>query len=328
MKPYINGLVSVIMPVYNGYDYLNISLKSVMSQTYKKIELIIIDDCSSDNSAEIITQYAKEYQNVIVLKNAINQGCSKSRNLGILASKGEYIAFIDQDDYWYPTKIERQIANILESNCAMTCCDVEYSYKNLYVYSKSDIPKNFHLQNKKRQIEILLCCNFLDSFSCVVIARKCIESIGLLDDNCYGSDDYEYWLRLIKDHNISCLKDILVKKTEHENNYSWKNIEKLHEDKMYILNKYRHQYGLKNINHIYYKHFQNIGIILLIQKKKKKSRTFFIQSSHNGSIMVNGFFIILSLFPDLVCRKVLKWCVYLVSLVKGRVSRWYVYVKE
>ena len=108
-----NPLVSVIMPVYNAGSFLMPAIKSILNQTYKNIELIIVNDCSSDNSLNIILEFKKLYPNVITvlnLKKTLNRGGDSCANKGLEAAKGTYVARMDADDVAHPTRIEKQAA--------------------------------------------------------------------------------------------------------------------------------------------------------------------------------------------------------------------------
>lgn len=102
-------LVSVIMPVYNGEAYLGEAARSVMAQTYSHWELFIIDDSSFDNSLSISREFSEKDERITVFSNEINQGPGISRNTGIEAARGHFIAFLDADDLWKPEKLQKQL---------------------------------------------------------------------------------------------------------------------------------------------------------------------------------------------------------------------------
>lgn len=108
--PAKNPTVSVIMPVYNGADYLNDSISSVLNQTYTDFELIILDDNSSDSSLDIINSFAKKDDRIVVVKNNPNLGQSPSANKGYRLSKGTYVARMDQDDIMLPNRLADQVS--------------------------------------------------------------------------------------------------------------------------------------------------------------------------------------------------------------------------
>lgn len=126
----MNELVSVIMPSYNTGNYIAESIQSVQSQTYSNWELIIVDDCSTDNTDAVIAQF--DDPRIHFLKNEKNSGAAVSRNRALREAKGRWIAFLDSDDLWHPQKLEKQIAFMEKNSYA-------FSYTN---YSEIDENSN------------------------------------------------------------------------------------------------------------------------------------------------------------------------------------------
>lgn len=119
-------LISVIMPLYNTERFIRESIDSVLSQTFTNFELIIIDDCSSDSSVKIVQSCMKRDKRIVLLKNERNLGAARSRNRGINAATGKFIAFLDADDLCAPERFEKQIA-FLEQNAHVDVCGSFYS---------------------------------------------------------------------------------------------------------------------------------------------------------------------------------------------------------
>ena len=115
------GKVSIIMPAYNCSKFIKESIQSVQQQTYIDWELIIVNDCSTDNTAEIIDNLAKHDTRILRLKNEKNLGAAASRNIAVQVSTGKYIAFLDSDDIWVGTKLEQQIKFMEDSDFSFTC---------------------------------------------------------------------------------------------------------------------------------------------------------------------------------------------------------------
>ncbi|HHX8655349.1 TPA: glycosyltransferase family 2 protein [Vibrio diabolicus] len=113
-------MVSIIMPTYNSYQTVVESIQSVLSQTYKNWELIIVDDRSTDNTWQVIQTYADKYDNIRVYQNKENLGAGASRNFAIKKAKGRFIAFLDSDDLWMENKLAEQIPFMLENNYPLT----------------------------------------------------------------------------------------------------------------------------------------------------------------------------------------------------------------
>lgn len=120
----LDGLVSIIMPSWNTEKYIAESIKSVLAQTYTNWELIIVDDCSTDNTDEVIANFCDK--RIRYLKNTQNSGAALTRNRALREAKGEWIAFLDSDDIWLPEKLEKQI---------------KFMKKNDYVFSYHDFEK-------------------------------------------------------------------------------------------------------------------------------------------------------------------------------------------
>lgn len=116
-------LVSIIMPVYNGKSHIEQAVASVFQQTYQKWELIVIDDCSTDGTYELLMKNYENDNRLCLLRNETNQGIAKSRNKGISHGKGQFIAFLDSDDMWDPKKLEEQIAFMKNHQVAFSYTD-------------------------------------------------------------------------------------------------------------------------------------------------------------------------------------------------------------
>ena len=123
-------LVSIITPVYNAERFLSETIKSAKEQTYKNWELLLVDDCSKDNSAKIIKEFNRTDDRIKYIKLEKNSGASISRNTGIKNAKGRFIAFVDSDDLWEPEKLEIQISYMLEKNLGFTFTSYRYMKEN------------------------------------------------------------------------------------------------------------------------------------------------------------------------------------------------------
>lgn len=134
-------LVSIIMPVYNSEKYLRESIYSILNQTLKNLELIIIDDRSSDDSIEIIHSFIKKDNRIKLYINKENKGAASSRNLGISYSKGKYIALMDSDDISYSNRLEKQVI-YLEENHDIGLCGSNCTYIGFKRNHKSNLPLN------------------------------------------------------------------------------------------------------------------------------------------------------------------------------------------
>lgn len=124
----MDDLVSIIMPSFNNGKYLNDSINGVINQTYQNWELLIIDDCSIDESVSIIKKYVKLDERIKLYKNKENSGVALTRNKGIEESKGRYICFLDADDIWDMNKIKKQVDFMSRTSCSF--CYTAYEFAN------------------------------------------------------------------------------------------------------------------------------------------------------------------------------------------------------
>lgn len=118
-------LVSIITPVYNCEKLLPKTIECVLNQTYKNWELLLVDDCTPDNSANIIKEYQKKDERIKYFKLEKNSGAAVARNKALFESKGRFVAYLDADDIWKPEKLEKQVKFMLENKYAFTCTDYE-----------------------------------------------------------------------------------------------------------------------------------------------------------------------------------------------------------
>lgn len=125
-----NDLISVIIPVYNAEKFLKQTINTVLQQTYKNWELILVDDKSTDNSIEIISKYIEKNKNIRLIKNESNSGAAMSRNKGIDVANGKYIAFLDADDLWEKEKLEKQLKFMKGKKCAFSFTAYEFANEN------------------------------------------------------------------------------------------------------------------------------------------------------------------------------------------------------
>lgn len=120
-KSPIKKLVSIVMPAYNCEKFITSSIESVISQTYSNWEILIVDDCSTDRTAEIVGNYTKKDSRINYIKLAKNSGAAIARNKAIDYASGEFIAFLDSDDIWFPEKLEKQIHFMQKNEYYFTC---------------------------------------------------------------------------------------------------------------------------------------------------------------------------------------------------------------
>jgi glycosyltransferase involved in cell wall biosynthesis len=207
-------LVSVIMSVFNGENYLDEAITSILLQTYTNFELIIINDCSTDRSLEIIESYNDKRINII--NNNQNIGCAKSCNKGCHQAKGEYIAIMDQDDIAYLNRLERQIL-FMEQNVdvgiAGSCIRFVGSTQNIFYETNSDILKISFLRN-----------NFVVHPS-VMMRNELLQKYGLsYDETLWFAADYDLLVRGAKYFRVININEIHLqyRRSANQMSASWR----------------------------------------------------------------------------------------------------------
>lgn len=185
-------LVSIIMPSYNTAKYIEESIKSVLAQTYMNWELLIVDDCSTDNTDEIVQPFLSD-KRVKYLKNEKNSGAAISRNRALREAKGKWIAFLDSDDLWMPEKLEKQIAFMKEY-------DYKFSYTN---YEKIDEEsKNLDILVSGPRIVTKKNMYRYCWVGCLTVMYE-TEHIGLIQiKDIKKNNDYAMWLQVSK--KVAC----------------------------------------------------------------------------------------------------------------------------
>ena len=182
--------VSVIMPAYNAEKTVSQAINSVIGQTFGDFELIVIDDCSKDGTADIIENLAREDARIIFLKNEQNSGVSKTRNYGVSVARGELIAFLDSDDMWREDKLEKQL-EIFEKNT-----EAVISYTASSFIDSEGNPYSYVMQaEEKTDYKTLLRKNLL-SCSSVMIRTEVMKGIKMPNDRMH--EDYYVWLTVLK----------------------------------------------------------------------------------------------------------------------------------
>jgi teichuronic acid biosynthesis glycosyltransferase TuaG len=187
----VQPLVSVVIPAYKCEKYIAEALESAINQTYKSIEIIIVNDCSPDNCESVILEYMEKDKRIRYLKNNENLGVASSRNKGVKASEGEYVAFLDSDDVWSLDKIEKQIKHLQENN-GYFC----YTSYRLVDESGGDLNK-VYIVPESVEYKKLLYHNVINS-STAVIKRDILIQHPMKHDEIH--EDYLEWLTLLKFH--------------------------------------------------------------------------------------------------------------------------------
>lgn len=192
--------VSVITPVYNAEKFLKETIDSVLKQSYKDFEYLLIDDCSTDNSPEIVKAYAEKDSRVKYIKLQENSGAAVARNTGLEHAQGRYIAFVDSDDLWYPEKLEKQLTFMQENNEAFTYTKYEHITEDGEIQSAPDFPERLNYSGLLKNTAI--------ACSTVVIDREVIGDFRM--PLVRKGQDTATWLKILRDHDYAYLVDEIL----------------------------------------------------------------------------------------------------------------------
>jgi glycosyltransferase involved in cell wall biosynthesis len=199
-------LVTVIVPVYNGERYLALALKSIFEQDYHPLEIIVVDDGSVDGSADI----AKSFPGIHYIHQP-NQGVAVARNIGLNAARGQFIAFLDQDDSWMPNKLNRQIDYLLK------CPEVDCVLAKSRLFLEPGIKAPSWLKK-----DLLLEDHTEYAPSALVVRKTAFEKVGRFDSAYSMSSDSDWFFRAKNcGISIAVLPEIFVHRRIHESNHSY-----------------------------------------------------------------------------------------------------------
>lgn len=204
-------VVSVIMSVYNGEQYLKIALESILKQTYPYFEFIIINDCSTDESKTIIQSYGDD--RIIYVENEQNIGLAASLNKGIHLAKGEFIARMDDDDIAYPERLQKQV-NYLNNHPKIGLLG---TYARL-VGNTTGLRKHAE-DSDELKVKTFFSCQFCHP---TVMIRKCVldENNLYYNEFFFTAQDYELWSRMLKYTDFGTIPEVLLDYRTHEKQIS------------------------------------------------------------------------------------------------------------
>ncbi|NQT32168.1 MAG: glycosyltransferase [Candidatus Omnitrophica bacterium] len=198
--------VSVIISTCNRAHLVGRAIKSVLMQTFRNFELIVVDDASEDNTGEVVKSFQDE--RIKYVRHGSNEGAPHARNEGIKLAQGEYIAFLDDDDEWMTEKLEKQLNKIKTSPSKV---GVIYSGIEVIEDGESDIGIKKCPEYKGDLRNQLLKRSTVGSVSKVLVKRECFDKAGMFDENLRSCQDWDMWLRISKYYEFDFAPEILVK---------------------------------------------------------------------------------------------------------------------
>jgi len=228
----VEKLVSIILPVYNGQKYLAQSIESVLFQTYKNIELIIVNDCSTDNSLKIAQEYAEKDDRIKIITNDKNQKLPMSLNIGFNSASGIYFTWTSDDNYYHKEGIERMV------NYLFTNSDIDLVSCNYDVIDDDDkFLNNVNINNGSGNI---IKSNNIGA--CFLYKKEIAEKVGQYDKDKFLVEDYDFWLRLGLIGKIGSINETLYTYRLHKNSLTTKRMNDIFIETAKLMDEYLPQY--------------------------------------------------------------------------------------
>lgn len=236
-----NPLVSVIVPTYNRDHIIIDALKSIFNQTYRPLEIIVIDDGSTDNTKSVVQNWAQAYRNENTLSvryiHQTNQGGNPARNHGIKEASGKFIAFLDSDDLWHANKLEKQMA-VMQS--ASDIGGVYCGLRHVFLESGVIQPPSPRKYPDGDLLHKILIHDVTAPTSTYLIRAEAFEKVGSFDKDLLARQDWDMWIRLATQYKIGVVPEVLVDYREHEGVRTASNPQKEINAYKAIMGKYAH----------------------------------------------------------------------------------------
>lgn len=236
MKDY--GLVSVIIPTYNREKTIVRAAKSVLNQTYKNIELLIVDDCSTDNTEKVVKEIGDS--RIRFFKQDENQGACVARNRGIDEARGVFIGFQDSDDEWMPKKLEVQLKRMESSGADVCICRMSRHSDAETTNTKTS--KIFPKSEGNRLMDRRELCNHCFVSTQMILAKSEVFREHRFDPLVKKTQDYDWTIRASRNHTFYYANEVLVKQYLQSDSLTFSGHKKTIESRRYFLKKYRDEF--------------------------------------------------------------------------------------
>ena len=198
--------VSIVLPTYNGSRYIRESIGSVLEQTYIDWELIIVDDCSTDDTLKIVRSYESRDSRIRVIHNVVNKKLPGALNVGFENAKGKYLTWTSDDNAYLPKALTVMVERLEASNVPMVCADICVMDENGIV--KKDMVRTYVDEELCRRNTVR---------ACFLYRRQVLDAVGYYDTSLYCVEDYDYWLRVKQKYGrIERIDQVLYKYRCHE----------------------------------------------------------------------------------------------------------------
>lgn len=275
METVVEGLVSVIVPVYNRADIVSRTIESILAQSYQNFEVIAVNDGSSDASLDVLNSYALSHPGKVVVLNQQNTGQARARNNGIKLSKGEFIAFLDSDDTWEKDKLSLQMP-LFKKKVGLVYCGI-YEVDSQNNKLKSVLCEPGMRGNVYKR---LLVKNRMTGGS-VVVSREALNKAGFFDVTLDAAENWDLWIRISREFLVDYIDLPLVNYLRHPGNMSC-DMERMSRSSWAVLQKHLPPDEKKGVlatayDEAYANYFYNIGVLSFSHGDYQRARSMFRQ---------------------------------------------------
>lgn len=238
---YQKGLVSVVIPTHNRQDLIQRAVDSALAQTYQQIEVIVVSDGSTDDTASVVNKICSSDKRVSFIEYSPGKGGNHARNTGIKAAKGEWVAFLDDDDEWHAAKIEKQleVAN-QDDGIGLICTGM------LAIYDGDGSTSVYIPDTPYDASKAILLRNTIGSTTTVMMKHELLDACGMFDEDLMAKQDYDLWVRACQMTKVGVVKEPCVNyhNLVSNNQVSW-NYKKYADATEYLNKKYEQLYKEK-----------------------------------------------------------------------------------
>lgn len=228
-------MVSVVIPTHNREVLLCRAIKSVCEQTYRDLEIIVVSDGEFDKTTDMVEKLIESDERIRYYRYPSSKGANYARNYGIEKSKGEFVAFLDDDDEWYPTKLEKQL------KCIRDNMDVGLVYTGVHIlYVNDGVEYSACPSNEGDLRTEILLENCIGTTSTVMVRKEILEQVGGFDEKLPALQDFDLWIRVCQLTEVRVIKEELINYYNYRNNVQISSFTRKYEESFqYIDEKYR-----------------------------------------------------------------------------------------
>lgn len=229
-------MVSVVIPTHNRCDTLERAILSVLAQSYHDFEIIVVSDGSTDNTKNLVDELSTKDNRITFVEYFPAKGGNHARNVGIHSSKGEFVAFLDDDDEWYPDKLASQLAVMNSSD------KIGLVYTGVCsIFINEGIKYNITKKKSGDLSKDILISNYIGTTSTVMAKKKLLDSVGGFDENLKAAQDYDLWIRISQICEVGVVPEIKINYYNYSGNNQISSVtQKYIEADAYINRKYKH----------------------------------------------------------------------------------------